>query len=113
MKDWDTLQCEDGVGIVVPEGTEPMAALLAMLEAGHGSGQDKYDLTHPALVEAASEVRISLWRSCTKPWREDRGVDDWDSYWAEDGDGKRTLRVAYYDGSIYDLGDQITKEDTP
>ena len=115
MKAWDILQCDEGSAVVVPPGTEPIDALIHLVK--EECGGETWSRTNPTLVEAAENVRIQIWYSCTKAWKQNNWVDEPDDpYWAPDGDGKRTLLVAYYDGNTYALGDDAQaheKESTP
>lgn len=99
------LHCDDGVAIVVIEGTSAADALIQMVRDGYGGLHD-FSPTNPAIVEAVDRTRVEIWRSCTRKWQEaemaETGYDDW---WAPHGDGARQIWVAWYDGSAYSLGE--------
>src|SRR4051812_7271100 len=98
----DVLHCDEGSAVVVEPGTTPLAGLLTLLEEGYGG--DRFAETNPAVLVALPRVRVEQWMSCSKAYRDehcDAYIDDW---WSADGDGKRSITVAYYDGNTYDLG---------
>lgn len=96
---------DDGDAVVVEPGTTPLDGLLTLLEEGYGG--DRFAADNPAVLEALPSVRVEVWRSCSKAWREGEGVgDEWTTdWWAPSGDGRRQVTVAWYDGSLYSLGE--------
>lgn len=112
LPEWTYLNCAesgDGEAIVIPAGTEPIDALIALLDAVYGGGPDGFSRENPVIVEAAQQVKVETWRSCTKAWREAElgGVDEtFTDWWAPHGDGKREVLVAWYPEHVYDLGDE-------
>lgn len=98
------LRGEAGSALVVEPGTAPLDALLTMLEEEYGG--ERFAESNSVVAARAGEVRIETWHSYLKWQREDQGVDDFEDYWGPDGQGKRSITVAYFDGSVYDLGDE-------
>jgi hypothetical protein len=77
--------------IVVQRDTTPLDALLTLIEEETG---DRFDPNNPFLVKEAATATVEVWRSCSKRWREDEGVDPcMETWWAPDGDGKRWCYV--------------------
>lgn len=104
---------DPGVALVINRDMDPIDALREILTSEYGGDWSR---DNPVLVEASSQVKVQVWRSCTKAWREAEGVDDeWSSnWWAPHGDGKRQVLVAYYPGDPYDLGERAeAAESTP
>jgi hypothetical protein len=99
-----TLNCEDGYALVVDDTTEPWEALTTLLQDHFGGAAEEWRRDNPVLVAALSDLRISLWFSCLKAQREDMGWEE--NWWAEDGHGARSIRVAYYADNLYDLGEE-------
>lgn len=99
------LRGEDpGVALVVNEPIEPLDALVRIVQEGYGGD---WSTENPVLVDAAREVKVEVWRSCTKAWREGENVDLYaDSWWSPNGDGGRSLLVAWYPHDVYDLGER-------
>jgi hypothetical protein len=91
----------DDASIVVPEGADPLDALIDLVVHFYGG---TFTRTNPVLVREAADLHVQQWRSCTKSWREANGVDDWDDYWSPDGDGARTCHVVHTDLDLYELG---------
>jgi hypothetical protein len=100
------LQCEDGHAVVVEHGTTPLDGLLTLLQDGYGG--ERFAPDNPAIVKALPSVKVSVWRSCTKAWKESNyGPDDPDDpWWSEDGDGRRQITVAWYPDDLYRLGER-------
>ena len=112
MPDWTVLRCEDGDAITIPEGTTAVAALVEMLEQCYG-GEWTADM--PGVVDAAADVHVQRWFSCTKKWKENDGSYDGDpddglDYWSPDGDGKRSILVAWSEKSVYLIGEDLEPE---
>jgi hypothetical protein len=105
-----TLVCEDGSAVIVNPGTTPLQGLLELLTEGYGR---PFAETNPVIVEAAKDLQVEVWHSCTKDWREANGVEEFDSYWSPEGDGRRSITVAYFDGNIYALGDRADAAEVP
>ena len=103
---WSTLYDEDsgGYSIVVPEGTTPAEALAEMVNATFGGSFDQHQ---PLIVEKAADLRIEVWRSCTKAFKEAENIDFDGDYWAPHGDGKRFIHVLYFDGDLWSLGEEM------
>ncbi len=99
----DVLRSDDGSAIVVNADATQVDGLLDLIEAEYGG--DRFASTNPVIVAAATEVRIEVWRSCTKAWREAEGIDVDAGWWSPEGDGRRSITVAYYDGNAYMLGE--------
>lgn len=96
----------DGEAIVVADGTDEIDGLIALVQAVYGG---EWSRENPVLVEAAKDVKIETWRSCTKAWREAElgGMDEtFPDWWAPHGDGRREVLVAFYPGYVDDLGDE-------
>lgn len=89
---------EDTVAITVAKDSDPLDALLALLEESTG---ERFERDNSFLVGEAKALRVEEWRSCTKQWREDNNADDngFESYWAPDGDGRRWCYVVSSDRS--------------
>lgn len=96
---------DNGVALVVNKPTDPLDALIEIVSAEFGG---EWSRDNPALIEASSQVKVQVWRSCTKAWREGEGVwDEWSSdWWAPHGDGARQVLVAWYPDNAYDLGER-------
>lgn len=107
------LNCEDGTALVVAEGCTPLDGLLDMLEEGYGC--PRFAADNPAILAALSRVKVETWRYCTKPWCEGEGIDweDYNGYWSANGDGARTIVVAWFDGDAYRLGDEAVCAEAP
>lgn len=110
MKAWTTFSCphDDEDAISVPEGwTDVMGALLELLTSETGA---VFDRDNPVLTEEAKSLHIETWSSCTKRWCEDNGIYPEDygatNWWAPDGDGKRSVRVLHYPGSLWVLSER-------
>lgn len=104
-KMWSTLMSDEGTSIVVPEGTEPTEALLAMLWECGGD----FTAENPVVKRVAADLKVEVWRSCSKAYIEAEVFDDCaedSDWWAPGGDGKRSIHVVYYDGPIYALYDE-------
>lgn len=102
----DVFRCDDGgAALVVNEPTDPVDALVLLVQYAYGG---EWSRSNPVLVEAAQQVSVQVWHSCTKRWREDHMVDDeWgDSWWSPEGDGARQVLVAFYPDDLYDLGER-------
>ena len=101
----DILRGDDaGVALVVNEPTDPLDAIIDIVTAEYGGDWTR---DNPALIEASSQVKVQVWRSCTEAWREAEGVDDdVTDWWAPHGDGRRQVLVAWYDGDPYALGER-------
>lgn len=100
------LNCTDGHAVVVEDGTAPLDGLLTLLQEGYGGARFAPD--NPAIVEALPSVSVRVWHSCTKVWKESNWYDGEpeDDWFAEDGDGRRQITVAWFDGALYDLGER-------
>lgn len=97
------LHCEDGAAVVVERGTTPIEGLITLLEEGYG---ERFAADNPAFIAALPSVRVETWMSCSKSWREEHCDDPYtDDWWSADGDGKRFIDVAHYDGNMFMLGD--------
>lgn len=100
----------DGTAMTVPEiAADPMEALIALLSEDYGGEGAEWSRDNPVLIEAVKDCRFETWHSCTKKWCENEGInpDEWNGgWWAPSGDGARSIRVFYYDGNAYDLGEQ-------
>lgn len=96
---------DDGLSIVVEPDTDPVTGLIGLLVHDYGG---EWSETNPVLVEAAASLKVEVWRSCTKAWREGEGVDDGygGEWWAPHGDGARQVHVVWYPRSIWDLGER-------
>jgi hypothetical protein len=94
---------DPGAALVVNEQVSPLDGLRALVTEVYGG---EWDRSNPVLAEASSQVKVQVWRSCTRAWRENEGVDDeWsNNWWAPHGDGARHVLVVYYPGDVYDLG---------
>lgn len=104
------LRGDDGPAVVLGPDHDALDGLAMLLEHDYGGTWTRDD---PALVEVASTLSVSVWRSCTKAWREANCWDEYaDSWWAQDGDGAREIRVVWWSGfggeDIYSLGDRLT-----
>lgn len=98
------LNSDDYSIVVVSPGTTPLDGLLTLIEETTG---DLVAADHPAIVEAAQRVRVETWWSCSTRWKEANGGGwDYQDYWSRDGDGKRKITVAMYEGSPYDLANE-------
>lgn len=97
------LRSDDGVAIVIERGTSLLDALLTLLEQEYGV--PRFSETNSVIVQAIAGVHIEVWQSCTKTWRESRDIEDGMDWWAPDGDGRRSITVAYYEGDAYLLGE--------
>ena len=92
-----------GHSIVVADGTEPIDALLDLMRTCYGG---EFSRTNPVLVEEAKGLKVEVWRSCTKAYREAEGIDsDYQDYWSPDGDGRRSIHVLYLARSVWVLGE--------
>lgn len=111
-KSGDVLRSDDGETIVVVEGTDPLDALIDLLAYSYGGD---FERTNPVIVEAASRLKVEVWRSCTRDWCEAEGVDDEGTtgWWAPNGDGAREIHAVFYDGSVYDLGERAEEAEVP
>lgn len=97
---------DDGVALVVTPDTRPVDALCDLLVNNYGG---EWSPDNPAVVEAASALRVEVWRYCPKAQCEAEGWgDDYTTeWWGPDGAGKRSCHVVFYDGSVYDLGERL------
>lgn len=106
-KPWTVLRDGDGdCAIVVPGAdTDPTEALIEAVQQVHG---ELFTADNPAIVEAAKDLKVECWHSCTKAWKEAENVDDFDTgdWWAPHGDGKRSIYVVAIDKSLYVIGDE-------
>lgn len=105
----EVLRCEDGYALVVAAlDADRYTAMADLLTYAYGG---TWERGNAVIEEAAEALRIETWHSCTKRYREAMGVEeDAESWWAADGDGARTIVVAYHDNDgLYDLGDLATK----
>lgn len=102
---WSTMRSDDGTSIVVPEDADATDALLEMLVSECGGD---FTRDNPVVQREAAGLKVELWRSCSKAYRENEaGIDPYcEDWWAPDGDGKRTIHVVYYDGAIWALHDE-------
>lgn len=102
---------DSGVALVVNQPTDPLDALIEIVSAEFGG---EWSRENPVLIEASSQVKVQVWRSCTKAWREGEGVDDGygGDWWAPHGDGARQVLVAWYPDSAYDLGERAETADS-
>jgi hypothetical protein len=109
-KFWSTLHDEDGSSaIVVPEGTDPLEALVELLNAEYGR---VFSRDNPVLVKEAAGLKIQRWFSCTKAWKEAESVgEEEEEWWAPNGDGKRSIFVVSSDRSTYVLGEIAEEAD--
>jgi hypothetical protein len=94
-----------GCALVVNEPTDPLDGLCALVSEVYGG---EWSRENPVLIEASSQVKVQVWRSCTKAWREGEGVyDDYvTDWWAPHGDGARQVLVAWYPDDAYSLGER-------
>ena len=103
----DVLRSEDeGVGYVIGHPAvlpEVMAALLRDQYGGDWKADD------PEVVSAARCLVPQVWHSCRKAYREAHYLDDDVDYWAQDGDGARSIEVVWYPHDVYELGDRIVE----
>jgi hypothetical protein len=107
-----TLLCDNGYAVVVAPGTSALDGLLTLLEEGYGSPRFAPD--NPAIVAALESTQCVTWWSCTRAWKEANNREDFwfDDYWAEDGDGKRSIDVVWVNGDIYLLGENANRLDS-
>jgi hypothetical protein len=92
--------------IVVSESDTPADALVAAIIGYHGGPATA---ANPVIQRYAEGVRIRPWRYCTYAWREFEGdpIEDYPSWWAENGDGKTSILVAdFSDLDIFGIGDE-------
>lgn len=105
---WTVLRDDNGdVGLVVPEGTPVIEAVLTLVQETYGG--DLFSPDNPAIVQAAEGLRVERWHSCTKAFREAECIGDGDpdgEWWAPHGDGKRTIFVLPFEGDAYSLGEE-------
>lgn len=106
-KPWTILYCDDGYAVTLPDDATAADGLSELLSYHCG-----VDLPAAALAEHAAEVRVVEWRSTTKAFRESEQLEDEPGFFHEYGDGKRWIRVAWFDGALYDLADQLESEAT-
>lgn len=103
---WTVLRDDDGeCAIVVPKHVDVTEALIEAVQQVHG---ELFTADNPAIVEAAKDLKVECWHSCTKAWKEAECVDsdldgDW---WAPHGDGKRSIYVVAIEQSLYVIGDE-------
>lgn len=100
----------DGTAMTVPDDmADPLFALIELVSQDYGGALAEWSKDNPVLVEAVKDCRFETWHSCTKKWCENEGIDpdEWNGgWWAPSGDGARSIRVFYYDGNAYDLGEE-------
>lgn len=105
-----TFQCEDGgyALVLASASDDRYVAMVDLITYCYGG---TWPAGNVVLAEAAATLRVETWRSCTKSYRESMGVDDeWSpDWWAPDGDGARSVVVAYYDGDAYGLGERAAR----
>lgn len=109
---WAILSGEDGTAIVVPAATSVEAALTEMIDQIVG----KWFLnTNPVICREAATLKIQSWRSCTAQYLEAHGIDVEEygggGWWAEDGDGKRSINVLYVDRSLDAIAEEAVLAD--
>lgn len=95
----------DEQSMVVELHTTLLDGLLELIAEAYGG--DHFAPDNPAIVDALAHATIGTWRTCSKQWCEANEVDDEDfnTYWAPDGDGEHTITVVAYPGSVYVLGE--------
>lgn len=96
---------EDCDAIVVAEDTDVVDALVDLLDG-------EFERTNPVLVEEARALKVEVWRSTTKAFREAEGLGEENGdWWCPDGDGRRSVRVVALTRSRYVLADMAELAD--
>jgi hypothetical protein len=96
------LQGDPGVAVVMADDWTPWDALRSLVLATAGYDLPDSARDTPAADDLLADLKVLRWRSCTKAYREANGVDE--DWWAEDGDGARSIRVGWYEtDDLYDL----------
>ena len=108
---WSVLRNEDGqCSIVVPEGTTPAAALIALLDHEYGGGGGPPPEDHPEIVATVEGLKLERWRQYSPEAAENEGIDleDYLVWYGPGGDeGEWFWVLNYQGGDLYDLGDSI------